>query len=174
MEPGASFCRGLLPARASNRTAFYFSCLLSNSHLRLEMALSSNGGTVALSSWGFGVGDVVAMVGAGRAVGTWLMAQHEDRGLLNLLGITPDDVLRRKGLIDIVALHHRWGKVITLLKNGHRIKTSPHIVRDDSGVHGPPHAVYDIDSSYTGRSSRYTNGACSHAAAFGQDLGRSS
>jgi hypothetical protein len=33
--------------------------------------------------------------------------------------------------------------------------------------------VYDTDSSYTGRSSRYTNGARSHTAAFGQDPGRS-
>jgi hypothetical protein len=50
------------------------------------------------------------------------MAQHEDRGFLSLLGTTPDDILRRKGLIDTTALHNRWDKKLTLLQNGHRVK----------------------------------------------------
>src|SRR5216110_870665 len=86
------------------------------------MALSFTAGTLTLASWGIGAGDIAVLAGVGRSVGTWLMAQHEDRGWLGLLGVTPDDVLRRRGLIDTMALHQRWDNELILLQNGKRIK----------------------------------------------------
>ncbi|MCJ1414751.1 hypothetical protein MMC32_001079 [Xylographa parallela] len=84
------------------------------------MALSFVTGTMTLSSWGFGAGDIAVMAGAGRFVGNWLMAQRQDRALLDFLALQPEDILQRKGLVDTVALHNRWDKRLVLLKNGRR------------------------------------------------------
>ncbi|MCJ1438256.1 hypothetical protein MMC27_007644 [Xylographa pallens] len=84
------------------------------------MALSFVTGTMTLTSWGFGAGDIAVMAGAGRFVGNWLMAQRRDRALLDFLALQPEDILQRKGLVDTVALHNRWDKKLVLLKNGRR------------------------------------------------------
>jgi hypothetical protein len=86
------------------------------------MALSFTTVTLTLANWGFGAGDIAVLAGVGRSVGTWVMAQHEDRGILSLLDVTPDDILLRKGLIESAALHRRWDNVLTLLQNGKRVK----------------------------------------------------
>ncbi|MCJ1472632.1 hypothetical protein MMC13_001281 [Lambiella insularis] len=82
------------------------------------MALSFITGSITLSSWGFGAGDIAVIAGAGRAVGNWVMAQRRDRALLEFLQLQPEDILQRKGLMDTIALHNRWDKKLTLLKNG--------------------------------------------------------
>lgn len=82
------------------------------------MALSFAVGTSALVNWGFSAGDIAVMAGAGRTVGTWLMAQSKDRGLADFLSVDTDKILTRRGLVDINALHKRWDCKLTLLQNG--------------------------------------------------------
>lgn len=84
------------------------------------MALTFLSSSTTLTSWGFSAGDIAAMAGAGRAVGNWLMAQRRDRALLEFLSVTPEDILQRKGLLDVAALHSRWDQKLVLLKNGKR------------------------------------------------------
>ena len=60
------------------------------------------------------------MAGAGRAVGTWLMAQAKDRTLLDFLQVHTNDIIARKGLIDRYALHERWDTKLVLLQNGRK------------------------------------------------------
>jgi len=84
------------------------------------MAVSFASGTITLANWGFGAGDIAVIAGAGRAVGNWLMAQRRDRALLDFFAVQPEDILQRKGLMDVVALHKRWDQKLVLLKNGRR------------------------------------------------------
>ena len=87
------------------------------------MAVSFTGGAggLALANWGFSLGDIAALAGAGRYAGNWLMAQTRDRSLLEFLAVDVDDVILRKGLLDVVALHSRWDQKLFLLKNGRLI-----------------------------------------------------
>lgn len=71
------------------------------------MAVSFASGTITLANWGFGAGDIAVIAGAGRAVGNWLMPQRRDRALLDFFAVQPEDILQRKGLMDVVALHKR-------------------------------------------------------------------
>ena len=48
------------------------------------------------------------------------MAQSKDRMLLDFLQTEAHDVIRRRGLIDRVALHERWDTRLFLLQNGRR------------------------------------------------------
>ena len=64
------------------------------------MSLSFATNSTVLSQWGFSAGDIAAMAGAGRAVGTWVVAQVRDRDLLDFLRVDVTDVILRKGLID--------------------------------------------------------------------------
>lgn len=77
-------------------------------------------GSSTLAQWGFSAGDIPAIAGAGRSVGTWLMAQSKDRMLLDLLQTETHDVIKRRGLIDRFALHERWDTGLILLQNGRR------------------------------------------------------
>ncbi|KAF2873831.1 hypothetical protein BDV95DRAFT_567840 [Massariosphaeria phaeospora] len=85
-----------------------------------SMAVSFTSSSLALANWGFSVGDIAVLAGAGRKAGTWLFAQFKDRTLLDWMGIDLDAVLRRKGLCDTAELHERWDKKITLMKNNQK------------------------------------------------------
>jgi len=52
-----------------------------------KMALSFASGTMTLTSWDFGAGDIAVLAGAGRAIATWLMSQRRDRALLEFLAV---------------------------------------------------------------------------------------
>ncbi|KAJ5657967.1 uncharacterized protein N7484_001616 [Penicillium longicatenatum] len=80
------------------------------------MAVTFSAGDFA--SWGISLGDVAVLAGAGRAIGTWVMNSVKDQGLLHFMGVDPEDLIPRKGLIDPVALHKRWDVRLTLLHNG--------------------------------------------------------
>jgi len=82
------------------------------------MALAFASGSLKLANWGFGVGDIAVIAGAGRNVGNWVMAQTRDRNLVEFLRVDIDTVITRKGLIDVVELHKRWDCKITLFRNG--------------------------------------------------------
>ena len=84
------------------------------------MSLAWATGSSTLAQWGFSAGDIAAIAGAGRSVGTWLMAQSKDRMLLDFLQTEAHDVIKRRGLIDRVALHERWDTRLFLLQNGRR------------------------------------------------------
>ena len=89
------------------------------------MSLAWNTGSSTLAQWGFSAGDIAAIAGAGRSVGTWLMAQSKDRMLLEFLQTDTNDVIKRRGLIDRVALHERWDTRLVLLQNGRRHVIEP-------------------------------------------------
>ncbi|KAF1353132.1 hypothetical protein BDV97DRAFT_366781 [Delphinella strobiligena] len=82
------------------------------------MALSFASGSSQLVNWGFSVGDVAVMAGAGRKVGTWLMVHLQDRTLFEWMKVDVDAVFTRKGLLNVEELQHRWDRKLTLLKNG--------------------------------------------------------
>jgi hypothetical protein len=84
------------------------------------MALSFVGGTVTLANWGFSVGDIAVMAGAGRKATTWVFAQFKDQNLMDWLGVDVDTLLKRKALCDTAELHSRWDKKITLIQNGQK------------------------------------------------------
>ncbi|KAF2809779.1 uncharacterized protein BDZ99DRAFT_571536 [Mytilinidion resinicola] len=82
------------------------------------MSLSFAAGSLVLSNWGFGAGDIATIAGAGRAAVTWVTNNFKDRGLLDFMKVDAEDLVPRKGLIDPVALHMRWDVRMTLLQNG--------------------------------------------------------
>ncbi|KAI4276215.1 MAG: hypothetical protein L6R38_005718 [Xanthoria sp. 2 TBL-2021] len=84
------------------------------------MALSFQSGSVALATWGFSVGDIATIAGAGRKAGTWMMAQFKDRVLLDWMNVDIDTVLTRKGLFETADLQKRWDQKIMLYQNGQR------------------------------------------------------
>ena len=96
------------------------------------MAISFASGSTTLANWGFGAGDIAVIAGAGRTVGTWLFAQVRDRNLLSFLSVDPEDVVRRKGILDVTTLHQRWDKKLTLLKNG-----KPYLIQQPGGSRAP-------------------------------------
>jgi hypothetical protein len=85
------------------------------------MALAFASGSLTLANWGFGVGDIAVLAGAGRNVGNWVMAQTRDRNLVDFLKVDIDTVIIRRGLIDVVELHKRWDRKLTLFQNGRPI-----------------------------------------------------
>lgn len=84
------------------------------------MAVSFASNSFQLANWGFSVGDIAALSGAGRAVITWLTAAHRDRGLLDFLNTSTSDIGLRRGLVSPEALNQRWGRELSLLHNGRR------------------------------------------------------
>ncbi len=95
--------------------------LLSNTSVQaidFKMAVSFASGSLALANWGFSAGDIAAIAGGGRSAGNWLMAQFRDRSLLEFLAVDVENIILRKGLLDVVALHSRWDQKLFLLKNG--------------------------------------------------------
>lgn len=84
------------------------------------MSLSFATNSTVLSQWGFSAGDIAAMAGAGRVVGTWVIAQARDRNLLDFMRVDVNDVIVRKGLIDRFVLQERWGTKLVLLQNGRK------------------------------------------------------
>lgn len=82
------------------------------------MALTFASGSLTLVNWEFGVGDIAALAGAGRNVGNWVMAQTRDRNLVDFLKVDIDTIITRKGFIDVVELHKRWDRKLTLFQNG--------------------------------------------------------
>ncbi|EME80643.1 uncharacterized protein MYCFIDRAFT_216271 [Pseudocercospora fijiensis CIRAD86] len=91
------------------------------------MALMFGTGGFALASWGFSVGDIAALAGAGRKIGTWLTAHLSDRALFDWTGTDVDALFTRRGILDVEALQRRWDREIILLQNGHvkTIETTP-------------------------------------------------
>lgn len=84
------------------------------------MALSFASNSLHLASWGFSVGDIAAVSGAGRAIITWMTAPQRDKGLLEYLNTVPTGLGLRKGLVDTEILNRRWGRELSLLRNGRR------------------------------------------------------
>lgn len=84
------------------------------------MAVSFTANSLALANWGFSASDIAAIAGAGRNVGTWVMAQIRDQNLLDFVRVDPEDLIPRKGIIDPTALHKRWDIALTLLQNGRK------------------------------------------------------
>lgn len=85
-----------------------------------EMALSFIGGSVTLANWGFSVGDIAVLAGAGRNATTWVLAQFKDQNLIDWMGFDVDTILKRKAICDTTELHSRWDTRITLIQNGQK------------------------------------------------------
>lgn len=96
------------------------------------MAVSFTKGSLTLANWGFGAGDIAVLAGAGRSVGNWLLANAKDRSLFEFLDVDVENVILRKGLIDVGTLHQTWDTQLVLLKNGKKFK-----VKAAGGKRGP-------------------------------------
>ena len=88
------------------------------------MSLTFAKNSAQLVNWGFSVGDIATLAGAGRDVITWVTASARDRNLLEFLNVAEKELKFRKGLIDPSALNQRWSKEITLFKDGKKEKFS--------------------------------------------------
>lgn len=87
-------------------------CLLRN----IIMSISFNTPIKTLSSFGLSVGDIAALAGAGRAVGTWLRAKNTDQALLEIVDV--ENIIARTGLVDATALDARWAKRMVIFADG--------------------------------------------------------
>ncbi|KAH6680208.1 hypothetical protein B0J14DRAFT_578081 [Halenospora varia] len=90
------------------------------------MSLSFAANSLTLVNWGFSAGDIATLAGAGRAAVTWVTNNFKDRGLLEFMKVDAEDLIPRKGIIDLVALHSRWDVRMTLLQNGERLVIEGH------------------------------------------------
>ncbi|KAB8416359.1 hypothetical protein FH972_024878 [Carpinus fangiana] len=70
----------------------------------------------ALSSVGFSIGDIAAITGAGRAVGTWIKAKYIDQALLEIADVK--DFLPRRSLVNTAELDERWSKDLSIFQDG--------------------------------------------------------
>ena len=84
------------------------------------MAVSFASNSLHLANWGFSLGDLAVVSGAGRAIITWMTAPQRDRGLLEFLNTVPSELGLRKGLVNPDDLNRRWGRELSLLRNGRR------------------------------------------------------
>ncbi|CAI6341297.1 unnamed protein product [Periconia digitata] len=89
-----------------------------------SMAVSFTGGSIALANWGFSIGDIAVLAGAGRKAGNWVYAQFKDSNLIDWMGVDEDAVLPRKGLCDTSELHNRWDTKLVLIQNGQKTSIS--------------------------------------------------
>ena len=74
----------------------------------------------SLVSLGISSSDIACIYGAARKVGTWVKAQWNDLQLLGFLQVEKEDILKRKGMIDIDGLNERWGKTLTIMAKGQK------------------------------------------------------
>jgi len=83
-----------------------------------SMAVQIASGAGGLVSLGLSVGDIVAVVSYGRRIGNWWTAKDGDSEMLSLLGEDGSNILKRRGIIDVLGFNKRWRKQIRLLANG--------------------------------------------------------
>ncbi|KAF5984642.1 hypothetical protein FCOIX_2531 [Fusarium coicis] len=72
----------------------------------------------ALVALGIGAGDVASIISLGQRIGNWWTGPSGDNNLLELLDEEASDILKRRGLMDVLAFNKRWRKQIRLLGNG--------------------------------------------------------
>ncbi|RKK74184.1 hypothetical protein BFJ69_g8634 [Fusarium oxysporum] len=72
----------------------------------------------ALVAPGIGAGDVASIISLGQRIGNWWTGPSGDNNLLELLDEEASDILKRRGLMDILAFNKRWRKQIRILGNG--------------------------------------------------------
>ncbi|KAF4995924.1 hypothetical protein FDECE_12653 [Fusarium decemcellulare] len=72
----------------------------------------------ALVALGIGAGDVASIISLGRRMGNWWTGASGDTELLRLLDEDAHEILKRRGLLDILAFNKKWRKQIKLLGNG--------------------------------------------------------
>ena len=82
------------------------------------MSIQTTTGPGSLISLGIGVADVATFYGLARKVGNWLTAASGDQILLDLLDQDESEIIRRRGLIDILRFNKVWGTRMVLLANG--------------------------------------------------------
>jgi len=83
-----------------------------------SMAVQIASGAGGLVSLGLSVGDIVAVVSYGRRIGNWWTAKDGDSEMLSFLGEDGSNILKRRGIIDVLGFNKRWRKQIQLLANG--------------------------------------------------------
>ena len=77
----------------------------------------------SLISLGLSTSDIAIIYGAARKAGTWVKAQWNDQQLLGFLQVETDDIMKRRGLIDVNRLNERWGKTLTIMSDGRKRST---------------------------------------------------
>ena len=83
-----------------------------------QMALQVTTGAGSLVALGVGAGDVYSLITLGQRLGNWWTAESGDREFLDLLDLDEFEIIRRKGLIDLLIFNKRWRKELRLLANG--------------------------------------------------------
>ena len=82
------------------------------------MSIQSLLGSRSLVAIGISAGDVATLYTVGRRVGNWFTATTGDAEFLALLEEDEFDILKRRGVIDIIRFQARWNRSLRLLENG--------------------------------------------------------
>lgn len=80
------------------------------------MSVAFNTTLGSLAQVGLSAGDIVALSGAGRTVGTWIKSKYLDQALLDT--VDKEEIIPRKGLIFEPELQRRWSQELQLLQDG--------------------------------------------------------
>ncbi|KAF2146436.1 uncharacterized protein K452DRAFT_304413 [Aplosporella prunicola CBS 121167] len=82
----------------------------------LAVTLGSKAGS--LISLGVGLSDVALLIKHGRTVGNWLRAADNDAELVESIRESFDDILTRRGLVDLARMESLWGGQLRFIYKG--------------------------------------------------------
>ena len=82
------------------------------------MSLQVTAGYGSLVSLGIGLADVFTLITLASRLGNWWTTSSGDAGFLDLLEEDEQNLLSRRGLIDLARFNKRWGKSLNLLADG--------------------------------------------------------
>ena len=82
------------------------------------MSLQVTAGYGSLISLGIGISDVITLITLASRLGNWWSASSGDASFLDLLEEDEQNLLSRRGLIDLARFNKRWGKSLNLLADG--------------------------------------------------------
>ena len=82
------------------------------------MSVQVTAGYGSLVSLGIGLGDVVTLITLASRLGNWWVASSGDKSFLDLLEEDEQNLLSRRGLIDLARFNKRWGASLNLYADG--------------------------------------------------------
>ena len=92
------------------------------------MSLQISAGHGSLLALGMGLADVVTLITLAQRLGNWWSATSGDVNFLDMLDEDENEILRRRGLVDMLRFNKRWGKSVKLLADGRpQILTGPKV-----------------------------------------------
>jgi hypothetical protein len=82
------------------------------------MSVQVTVGANSLLPVGIGAGDIFSLVSLSRTIGNWWTVSAGDDEFLGMLDEDEFNILRRRGLIDLLPFNKRWRRKMRFLANG--------------------------------------------------------